>query len=304
MPNIFLSVNRRVLRIRDRVLGYSWIKFIMRVFAQMGFDNGSNLAAAMSYYAFLSIFPLLLALIGGMSLLIPADTLKTQLFSFISNNVPGLLDLVQTNIDNILRVRGSLSVAGIILLLVSGSQVVAAASNAINLAWDIANEIPFYLKKPRDLGITISLGALFLIYMSAGIIFSLTRVSDVPILGSVLVQVGVRTISALLSFIIFLLLFKIVPNTRTFWKHIWFGALVTAVLFELGRGIAFYYLTNFTDYSLIYGSITSAIILLLWLYYSALIVIIGAEFTAEYGRTRLGISRTVAPTRVTTTANQ
>jgi membrane protein len=80
------------------------------------------------------------------------------------------------------------------------------------------------------------------------------------------------------------LLYKFVPNTKTHWRSVWPGALLAAALFELARTLFIFYLDNFANYQLIYGSITSIIILLIWIYYSAFIMILGAEFTFQYSR--------------------
>ena len=77
---------------------------------------------------------------------------------------------------------------------------------------------------------------------------------------------------------------------QTYWRHIWPGALLAAVLFELARTLLIFYLENFANYQLVYGSIASIIVLLVWIYYSAFIMILGAEFTYQYGRMRYSVT--------------
>ena len=91
-------------------------------------------------------------------------------------------------------------------------------------------------------------------------------------------------------FAVFLLLYKLIPNTRTYWRDIWPGALLAAVLFEIARALFIFYINNYANYQLIYGSIASIIVLLVWIYYSAFIMILGAEFAFQYGRTRSLVS--------------
>ncbi len=278
-------------RLKDRILEIGLVKFLTRVFKEFGYDDGGTMAAGAAYYVFLSIFPLILLLIAIAGLFLPSQAVQEQLFSFFRSNIPGSEDVIQSNIQNIIRARGTLGTVGILGALWAGSGAVAAAARAINRAWDITTEMEFYLKKIRDIGLTLGLGILFILSLSAGAIFTLDFIRELPALGSVAVFIGSRVIAFLLSYAVFLILFKVVPNTRTYWRYTWFPALITAILFEIGRFLTFYYLTNLTDYEQVYGSVASVIVLLAWIYYSSIIVVLGAELTSEYGRMRRGISR-------------
>jgi len=88
---------------------------------------------------------------------------------------------------------------------------------------------------------------------------------------------GSRLLAFLLVLAVFLLLYKLVPFTKTYWHYIWPGALLAAVLFEIARTLFVFYLENFANYQLIYGSIASIIILLVWIYYSAFIMVSGGD---------------------------
>jgi membrane protein len=84
------------------------------------------------------------------------------------------------------------------------------------------------------------------------------------------------------------MIYKYMPNTRTYWNYILPGAILAAFLFEVAKQVFIIYLNNFANYQNIYGSLASVIILLVWIYYLALILVIGAEFSSEYTRTRRG----------------
>jgi membrane protein len=278
---------------KDRILGNNLVKFLMRVFQEFGDDDGPTMAASISYYVFLSAFPLILALIGLLGYVLPSASVQEQLFAYFRSNIPGAVDVLQNNIEQVISYRGTLGIVGIIGLLWSGSGAMGAISHSINRSWDIYREIQFYLSIPRNIGLTIGIGILFFLSLSASIIFNFVPLQNIPVVGSALVQIGIRAISFFLVWAIFLILFKLIPNTKTYWRHIWFGSLVTAVLFEVGSTLAFFYLNNFSNYKIVYGPIASVILLLVWIYYSAIIFIIGSEFTSEYGRLRRGINRGV-----------
>jgi YihY family inner membrane protein len=100
-------------------------------------------------------------------------------------------------------------------------------------------------------------------------------------------------ISVLMAFAVFLLIYKFIPHTDTDWSDIWVGALVAALLFEIGRNAFVFYLNNFGNFGQIYGSLASVVVLLVWIFISALILIIGAEVASELARMKRGIPRGV-----------
>ena len=81
------------------------------------------------------------------------------------------------------------------------------------------------------------------------------------------------------------------PNCKTYWRYVWPGALIAAILFEVAKGIFIWYLDNLATYDQVYGSVTSVMSLLLWMWVSALILIMGAEISSEYGRMKEGVDR-------------
>ena len=94
-----------------------------------------------------------------------------------------------------------------------------------------------------------------------------------------------------ITFAVFLLLYRFVPNCKTYWRYVWPGAVVAAILFEASKGAFIWYLADFANYELVYGSVASMMGLLSWAYLSAFILILGAEISSEYGRMRDGVGR-------------
>ena len=120
------------------------------------------------------------------------------------------------------------------------------------------------------------------------------REYDVPgidVLVNVVVVALLQGSSFVLTLAVFLLIYKFMPNTRTYWRYIWPGAVVGAVLFEAAKNLFIVYLSRFASFENVYGSLTPVIVLLLWAYISALILILGAELSSEYGRMRHGVAR-------------
>jgi membrane protein len=277
-----------ITRIKGRIFKISLVVFFINVTDQMNKNNGIPLAAAIAYYGFLSIFPLLLGIIGILGYFLPSQNVQQQILYFVQQNAPGISEVITSNIQNIINARGALSIIGILGFLWSGSAIFSALDNAINRAHGITKLSPIYIRKPRDIGLTIGTGILFLISNGASYAIRIFSLSNLPFIGSYTIEIGSRIVAFLLAFLIFLILFKLMPNVRTYWRYVWPGTLITAILFEIGRNLFFYFVNNFSQYTFVYGTIGSIIAVLVLIYYSAIVLIIGVEITAEYSRIHQG----------------
>jgi membrane protein len=263
----------------QRITNIPGIAFIIRVADKIGKDNAGDMAAGIAYYAFLAVFPLLLGVIALLGLFLPSETVRTQIFDFFQGYFPGSAELIERNIDSIIASRGAIGIISIILLLWTGSAIFGALGRVINKAWNVQKYRPFYIRKPGELAMALSIGLLFLLSMAAAAFSSV-----VPALDS-LAMIASRIAAFVLLFITVALLYKFMPNTKTSWRCIWLGAILAAVLFEIARTAFAFFLSNFATYDIVYGSLEAVIVLLVWIYLSAFILIIGAEFSYEYGRT-------------------
>jgi membrane protein len=255
------------------------VKFVIALLHKMGRDDISNMAASVSYFAFLSLFPLLLGLLSVFSLFLPEETIRNQIVQFFGQYLPGSLGILEGSIGDILRFRGILGIIGILALFWTGTGVFSAVTNAINRAWGVKYQHPFYIKKPREFGMVTGAGLLFLLSMGASTF--LTRLGEIhlPITG-VLVNVLTGLLAFIFSLVVFMLIHKFTPNTWVSWRYIWPGAVLSTILFEVAKTLFVFYLNTFSRYDIIYGSIASVIISLVWIYYSAFILLFGAEFSA------------------------
>jgi membrane protein len=181
-------------------------------------------------------------------------------------------------------------------LLWSGSAIFGAINRAINRAWDIRTDRPMYKGKPRQMLMAAGVGVLFAISVgSATVVRTASDLTQykVPVLTFLVQRVGqvlLQGLSFVLVFAIFLIIYKFLPNTRTYWRYIWPGALLGAVLFELAKNMFILYLER-SSFQNVYGTVTPVIVLLLWTFVSSLILLIGAEISSEYGRLKRNIPR-------------
>jgi membrane protein len=277
----------RLERVKDRLLKIPAIQLIFRTAEGAGNHDVAHMAAGVAYYTFLSIFPLLLGLIALFGFFLPSVNLQEKMLTFVGDNIPGATNILKQNITSIIALRGAMGVLSIVIFFWGASAMFRAVSRAINHAWGISRYRPFFIRKAGELGMVFGIGILFLLSLGTSTIISILRgLFDLPVADLIIVDMGSRLIAFLLILAVFLLLYKFIPYARTYWRDIWPGALLAAILFETARTLFIFYLENFANYQLIYGSIASIIVLLVWIYYSAFIVVLGAEFTFQYGRMR------------------
>ena len=281
-------------RMRRRML----IMLIVRTLQEMSDDDATHMAAAISYYALVSLFPLTLGLIAIMSFLQDAPSPET-ITGWVASFLPGSESLVKVNIEAVLAVRGTIGVFAVVGLFWAGSAIFGGITRSINRAWDVHHDRPLYLSKARQLVMALLTGLLFLFSTS---ITTFLRVyehfaSINNPFGDILISTTSLAILHVSSFVlvlmVFLMLYKYMPNTKTYWRYIWVGALVAAILFETTKNLFIVYLNTFTNFANVYGTLAPVVALLLWTYLSGLILILGAELSSEYGRLRHGIERGV-----------
>ncbi len=245
------------------------------------------MAAAIAYYALFSFFPVVLLMITVSSFFFSSATAQKEVIAWAERYIPASGDLIRANFGQILRVRGTVSLLAILSLLWSGSGVFSALDRAVNRAWDVSELRPFWQQKLLAFGMIVGAGGLLLVSIVSTTFFSVIRRLRLPLTGWQLFGNLLPTLLPVaLTILIFLLLYKILPNTTVRWSDVWLGALLTGLGWELAKYLFTWYLTNFASYNLVYGSVALLIAFLAWSYYTGVILILGAEFTAEFAKAR------------------
>ena len=226
-----------------------------------------------------------------------SENRQNDLVDYIVGNLPGSEQFVRDSVEGIEKFRATLGIVAVLGLIWSASAVFGSITRVVNRAWDVLENPPFYKNKPRQLVMALGVGILFVVSISlTSFLQWATRIevdgqSVNSLLGGQVFAIILRLPALLISFAIFLAIYKYLPNTRTYWRYIWPGALLAAVLFELGKNLFLWYLETFAQFEQIYGNVASIIVLMFWTYFCAFILIIGAEFASEYGRIKRGVKR-------------
>ena len=260
-------------------------------------DKASRLSAALAYYTIFSLAPMLLIILAVTSLFWARDAVQGQ----VLNQVEGLVGAEgRTLISDLLTstsspARGILgTIVGIITLIFGALGVFNELHNALNTIWEVEEEEDTKsgflegLKKIvfgrlLSFGMILGIGFLLLVSLviSAGLSAMQETVGNAIPLSEILLQILNLIISIVVITVLFALIFKFLPDAEIAWRDVWLGAFVTALLFSLGKFLIGLYLGNSTVGSS-FGAAGSLVLLLLWIYYSAQILLFGAEFTQVY----------------------
>ena len=274
----------KVERSRARLIRIPFFGFLNEVIEGMGNDGASEVVGAIAYYALLSLFPLLLGVISLLGFFLPSATVQDQIFTFVGTNLPAAEDILGLNITGIIQVRGPLGIISVVALFWSASAMFGAINRGVNRAWGLNIRHPFHIRKLRE--VAMSLGACVFFYVA------ITATAVLATFGAGGRNIGglaLNLFELLLVFFIFFVLYKTSPVTKTSWRFVWPGALFATAAFELARIFMVVYFSRFAHLELVYGTIGSIIFLLIFVYYVAFILIMGAEISSEYSRLRLGL---------------
>jgi membrane protein len=255
-------------------------------------DHGKDLAAAIAYYTFFSIFPLLLGITAAAGHLLRSEAAQARVFDLIVETLPGSAAFVRENVESVVRVRGALGVAGVIGLFWSASAAFGAITRAVNRALGAKRPHPFFLSKLRYFLMTLAVSLTVILSVAITAALEILPRLDLEALqwlgvesGLIDQLTGVLT-SFAFTFLTFALIYKVTPYVEVRWRQVVPGALLGAVVFELGKQVFRVYLSRIANFEAVYGSLSSIIVLLLWLYVSALVLVFGAEYNIVRWRVR------------------
>ncbi|MEM9990572.1 MAG: YihY/virulence factor BrkB family protein [Bacteroidota bacterium] len=270
------------------------IEFVKELFAEFSRDDATTLAAALAYYTVFSIAPLLVIVISVSGFFLGADAVNGELYSQLEQLMGKDAALQIQETVKSAHVSGKSILATLIsvgVLLFSATAVVGQLKHAINRAWNIAenpeNGMGVYVKN-RLLSLTfiLGLGFIFLVSLalnSVAAFFSNELVQLFPSLNQTVTLIVPMIIAALITFSIFVLLFKYLPDAIIKWRDVFVGALFTTLLFLVGKYLIGFYIGN-SDVASTFGSAGALASLMLWVYYNAIILLLGAEFTQIWSR--------------------
>jgi membrane protein len=273
-----------------RVPKTAW-SMIKQTFGEWSADKGGRLGAALSYYTVFSLAPLLLLVISIAGLAFGRDAAEGRMFGELAGLVGAEpARLIQTAVAKAHQTRGGVlgTIAGIAILIAGATGVVIELQDALDTVWKVEpkpHRGVWGLVRTRLLSVAMILSMGFLLLVSLVVSAALTAFSgwlrsaigDIAIVSWVIdAAVALAVISTLIA-----LIYKILPDATVAWRDVWIGAIATGILFMAGKYLIGLYVGRASVGSA-FGAAGSLAVLLVWIYYSAQIVLLGAEFTRVF----------------------
>ncbi|MEM8778406.1 MAG: YihY/virulence factor BrkB family protein [Cyanobacteria bacterium P01_G01_bin.49] len=275
-------MNRRIL-----------VRLLKETFQEWQKDDASSLAASLAYYTSVSLAPLLIIFIAIAGAVFGEEAAKGE----IVNQIRGLVgingaEFIETAIQNADQpeISNFASFISIIILLFGASGVFAELQKSLNKIWQVAAKPDRGWKefiRKRLLSFSAVLGAGFLLLVSliiSAILSGLNHYLNDLIPG---IDFLWQLLNFFLSFaivtVLFALMYRYLPDVEISWRDVTMGAIITALLFTVGKFVLGLYLSR-GSFGSVYGAAGSLIIILVWVYYSTQILFFGAEFTQVYAR--------------------
>jgi membrane protein len=260
-------------------------------------DNCLRLAASLAYYTALSLAPLLLLIVGLLGVVLGRAQVAGQLAAQLESLMgPAGQELVTSILTTSSPEGGTwAAIVGLVTLVIGATAVFGELQATMNLIWEVRPDPTggvwagiWALLKERLFSLTLVFALAFLLLVSL-VISAVLAGAAAWFQGpeqALVSRVLELAVSLLVLTIVFALLFTYVPDAEIRWRDVWLGGLITAALFTLGKTAIGYYLGQASVGSA-YGAAGSLVVLLVWVYYSALIMFFGAEFTHAWA-TRQG----------------
>lgn len=265
-------------------------KILLATFKGFSDDRGLKLSASLAYYTLFSIGPLLLLLLSIVSIVYGQEASEGKIFSQLNGMLGAdAAKQVQEIIRNISlsgQTRFAL-IAGIVTLVIGATSIFIEIQDSLNMIWKLKAKpkkgwLAFLKNRLISSSMIISLGFLMLISLVVnGVIEGMVGWLGSHFTGSfsaVLLIVLNLVVTFVIVSLLFGILFKFLPDAQIKWVHVRTGAIFTAILFMVGRYLIGLYIT-YTATASTYGAAGAVMVILVWIYYSSVILYLGAEFT-------------------------
>lgn len=262
----------------------SWLGTARTAFRDFMEDKCPMRAAALSYYTAFALPPLLILVTMTAGAVWSPDevtrAIETQFAGMIGPESAGTVrDMIRTGEQSSGPLGTLLGFAG---LLFGATGALVSLQDALNAVWEVKQDPKargikhFFLKRLLSLGMILGLG--FLLIVSLAVSAALSALGEAIGNESVVMQVVGVLVSLVTLIVIFAAIYKYLPDTDVPWGVVWVGGVVTAVLLELGKVLLGLYLGSKNPGSA-FGAASALAVILVWIYYSAMLVLLGAELT-------------------------
>lgn len=275
----------------------SFVQLIRKTFEEWGEDKGTSLAATLAYYATFSLAPLLVLVIAIAGLFGGYEAAQGLVMTQVEDllGVEGR-EFVQSMILNATHTETGViaSILGTATLLFGAIGAFNELQNALNTIWDVEPKPiegwgprikSFLVDRMLSFSMLVGIGFLLLVSLvfNAGLSALADFLRNIDLFSEIMLQTLNFIISFGLTTLLFAMIFKFIPDVEITWRDVWLGAAITAILFTIGKTLIGLYLGQ-SDVGTSFGAAGSLALIMIWVYYSSQILLLGAEFTQVFSK--------------------
>ncbi len=259
-------------------------------------SDGLTHAAAIAYYALLSLFPIMLLALAVLGEMTTQSGDRDAVIRFAFRYFPRQFAFISGQLDAFRATPVTFGVPGIIGLFWASLGVFNAISSAVNHAWGVEKRRSFLKHRLVSFVMMLSAGGVLILGL---VIASLVRLAETRLQEAIVTSPWIERFSGVFaSYLATLLLiacvalvFYFIPNTRVRFRDVWPGAILVGVLWRIAMRLFAWYAADLATWNVIHGSIAAVVVFLLWIYVSAVILLYGVEMTASYARSLAAAER-------------
>lgn len=255
-------------------------------------DDPVRLAGTMAYFTIFAIAPTIIIVVSATGILMGQEKIQDKVFVELNQLIGEQgTQYIRNLVDYYHGTQKSIigTIVGFIIFIITSTTFFKVMQNSLNFIWRIrVKSSKNFVKSMKDrilsFGLILSLGFILLVSLLVDAAFSLLgdfMEKLLPDLTVFLLEIGNFIISFGIVVVIFAVIYKFLPDARIKWKVTWTGALITALLFTIGKIIIGLALGN-SNIGIMYGAAGSLVVILLWVFYSSIIFFFGAEITQQY----------------------
>ena len=272
----------------------TFFSYLKETYQEWSDDDSFEKSASLAYYSVFSLPGLLIIIVTVASLIWSAQDIREVISGQVGAAMGGdTAEQIQTMIENSQQKSNSTMalIVGIATLVFGATGVFSQLQKSLNNAWEVeldpnAGILRTVISRVTALGIILTIA--FLLIVSLLLSAALSTINgwleqQLPSIPTFLFFLVNNLVSVAVITVLFALMFKVLPDAKVEWRSVWAGAFMTSILFTIGKFLLGFYFGQ-SDPGATFGAAGSIILIMLWVYYSSLIMLFGAEFTQVYAR--------------------
>lgn len=252
-------------------------------------DNCSLMAAGISFYALLSVIPLFLVFISAAGFILhSSEQALAAVTMLLIKTFPTSTIKVFQLLSDIIQKKTVFGIIGLAGLVWAASRIFSAVENAMNIVWKVEKGRAYWHSKFLSLLLVPIAVLIMLSSLAFTAFYTVARNLTIPLFGvkiseaTLISQLFAVLFPLILGFVLFFSVYKIIPYRKVSTQAALIGAICSSVMWEAAKLLFDIYIKNYANFEKIYGSLGTVVVMLIWIYYSAFIILLGAEIGSNY----------------------